>query len=137
VSNRFHEGMPAYLLSSNRIKRDTEEEEPDEGNHGKKRLKSGKDNKEKFKDFGEMVKNRQANQDWILPGAKYKSIITREVIGSTPPLNDTGLITCNKWHIRGFCFEKCDRKGSHKKLDSVTHKNAYDAWFKALKSKNP
>jgi hypothetical protein len=56
VSNRSHEGMPTYLLSSNKTKRDIDEEEPDEGNNGKKRLKSGNDNKDKFKDFGEMVK---------------------------------------------------------------------------------
>jgi len=52
-----------------------------------------------------MVKNGQAVQDWILPGAKYKAIFTKEVIGSTPPFNDSGLITCNKWHVRGFCYE--------------------------------
>ncbi len=85
VSNHFHGGMPTNLLSSNKIKRDIDEEEPDKGNNGKKKLKSGNKNKDKFKDFGEMVKNSQANQDWILPGTKYKSIFTREVIGTTPP----------------------------------------------------
>jgi len=64
-----------------------------------------KDKDSKFKDLGDMVKNGQAVQDWILPGAKYKAIFTKEVIGSTPPFNDSGLITCNKWHVRGFCYE--------------------------------
>lgn len=55
----------------------------------------------------------------------------------TPPFNDTGLITCNKWHIRGFCYEKCDRRGSHKKFESISHKTAFDSWVKALKNKAP
>jgi len=96
-----------------------------------------KDNKEQYRDLGDMVKNNQAVQEWFLPGAKYKSVFTKEVIGNTPPFNDTGLITCNKWHVRGFCCEKCNRKGSHKKFESAPNKNAYDAWIKALKSKNP
>ncbi len=58
VSNHFHERMPTYLLSSNKIKQDINEEEPEEGNNGKKKLKSGSDNKDKFKDFGEMVKKQ-------------------------------------------------------------------------------
>jgi len=84
-----------------------------------------------------MVKNTQAVQDWILPGNRYKALFTREVINATPSFNDSGLTTCNKWHVRGFCYEKCERKGSHKKFESVTHRTAYDAWIKALKAKAP
>jgi hypothetical protein len=84
-----------------------------------------------------MVKNTQVVQDWFLPGAKYKALFTRDVIGSTPPFNDSGLITCNKWHVRGFCYEKCNRKGSHKKFESNAHKTAYGTWVKALKAKAP
>ncbi len=76
MSNRFHEGMPTYLLSSNKTKRDLDEEEPKDGNNGKKKLKNANEIKDKFKDFGEMVKNSQAYQNWILPGTKYKSIFT-------------------------------------------------------------
>jgi len=39
-------------------------------------LKNANEIKDKFKDFGEMVKNSQAYQNWILPGTKYKSIFT-------------------------------------------------------------
>jgi hypothetical protein len=102
-----------------------------------RKTKDLKDNKEQYRDLGDMVKNNQAVQEWSLPGAKYKSVFTKEVIENTPPFNDTGLITCNKCHVRGFCYEKCNRKGSHKKFESAPHKNAYDAWIKALKRKVP
>jgi len=136
VGNRFHEGMPVYLLAPNKGKRELDEEETDDAKIIKKRQKD-KDGKDKFKDLGNMIKNTQAVQDWILAGHKYKQIFTREIIGATPPFNDSGLITCNKWHVRGFCYEKCERKGSHKKFESASHKSAYDAWIKALKAKAP
>jgi hypothetical protein len=117
VGNRFHGGMPTYLLTQN-----------------KKREKDQKGNK--FKDLGEMIKNSQAVQEWIMPGFRYKALFTKDVIGSTPPFNESGLITCNKWHVRGFCYEKCERKGSHKKFESASHKSTYDSWIKTLKSKD-
>jgi hypothetical protein len=101
LGNRFHEGMPTYLIVPNK-KRDLDDDVSGDGKPDKKRLK---DKDSKFKDLGDMVKNGQEVQDWILPGAKYKAIFTKEVIGSTPPFNDSGLITCNKWHVRGFCYE--------------------------------
>ena len=123
--NRFHECMPTYLIAQNK-KRDIEDDEGGENKSDKKRLRD-KDNKDnRFKELGDMVKNGQAVQEWIMPGNKYKAIFSKEVISSTPPFNNSGLITCNKWHVRGFCYEKCDRKGSHKKFDSVTHKTSYD-----------
>jgi hypothetical protein len=137
VGNRFHEGLPSYLIGPSK-KRDLEDPELENGQDGgKKRTKDLKDKENKFKDLGDMVKNAHANQDWILSGQKYKAIFTRDVIAATPPFNDTGLITCNKWHARGFCYEKCDRKGSHKKFESASHKATYDSWIKALKSKAP
>jgi hypothetical protein len=136
VCNRFHEGMPTYLITQNK-KRDIEDDEGGENKSDKKRLRD-KDNKDnRFKELGDMVKNGQAVQEWIMPGNKYKVIFSKEVISTTPPFNDSGLITCNKWHVRGFCYEKCDRKGSHKKFDSVSHKTTYDTWIKTLKAKNP
>jgi hypothetical protein len=137
LGNRFHEGLPVYLLSDQKLKRDSDELDPtDSGKHPKK-LRDTKDTKEKYKDLGEMVKNIHAVQDWILPGGKYKSLFTKDVISSTPPFNDSGLITCNKWHVRGFCYEKCDRKNSHKKFESSSHRIAYDTWIKSLKAKLP
>jgi hypothetical protein len=116
VCNRFHEGMPTYLIAPNK-KRELEDDEGGENKADKKRTIDKNNKENKFKDLGEMVKNGQAVQDWIMPGNKYKSIFTKEVISSTPSFNDSGLITCNKWHVRGFCYEKCERKGSHKKFD--------------------
>ncbi len=136
TGNRFHEGMPSYLLVPAKSKRNLEDEENEDRKHGNKKLKD-MNNKDKLKDLGEMVKNTQAVQDWILPGNRYKALFTREVINATPSFNDSGLTTCNKWHVRGFCYEKCERKGSHKKFESVTHRTAYDAWIKALKAKAP
>jgi hypothetical protein len=137
VGNRFHEGMPSYLLAPAKNKRELDKDDQDDGKIVKKKLRDLKDNKDKFRDVGEMVKNTQAVQDWILPGHKYKSIFTREVIGSTPPFNETGLVTWNKWHIRGFCYERCDCRGSHKKFESAPHKTAYDVWVRDLKAKAP
>jgi hypothetical protein len=136
VGNRFHEGMPVYLLAPNKGKRDLEDKDVEEEKNGKKKPKD-KDTRDKFKDLGEMVKNTQAVQDWILAGNKHKQMFTKEVIGATPPFNDSGLITCNKWHVRGFCYEKCDRKESRRKFYSASHKSAYDAWIKVLKAKAP
>jgi hypothetical protein len=128
--------MPGYLLCA--IKNKHELEDADEEDNGRKKKLKNKDTKDnKLKDLGEMVKNSQAVLDWILPGPKYKALFTKEVIGGTPPFNESGLITCNKWHVRGFCYEKCKRKGSHKKFESPAHKAAYDSWIKALKSKAP
>jgi hypothetical protein len=62
--------------------------------------------KKNFRDLGDMVKNQQAVQDWILPGGKYKAIFTKAAIVNTLPFNDSGLIICNKCHVRGFCYEK-------------------------------
>jgi hypothetical protein len=129
--------MPDYLVVPGNNKHDLDKDDQEVPNGKKKRLKDQKENKEKFKDLGEMVKNNQVVQDWILPGNKHKAIFTKEVISMTPPFNDTGLITCNKWHIRGFCYEKCDRRGSHKKFESISHKTAFDSWVKALKNKAP
>jgi len=139
INNRFHENMPVYLVA-NKGKRDLDEEDAEEvAAKKKKRLKDIKDfdKNKNFKDLGEMVKNQHPVQEWLLPGGKYKALFTREVNVTTPAFNDSGLVTCNKWHIRGFCYERCDRKNSHKKFESGTHKTAYDTWVKALKAKLP
>jgi hypothetical protein len=137
VGNWFHEGMPTYLLAPTKTKPELDEDDQDDvKNQEKKKLKDVED-KDKFKDLGEMVKNVHAVQDWIISRQKYKKILTRDVIGSTPPLNDSGLVRCNKWHMRGICYEKCERRGSHKKFESATHKSAYDTWVKALKANAP
>ncbi len=135
VGHRFHEGMLTYLLTQNK-KRDLEDDDTEDIKNDKKRLREKDQKGNKFKELGEMVKNSQAVQEWIMPGFRYKALFTKDVIGSTPPFNDSGLITCNKWHVRGFCYEKCERKGSHKKFELASHKSTYDSWIKALKSKD-
>ncbi len=135
-SNRFHENLPAYLVSSIKKKRDSDEDAVDDVAKKNKRFKDIKDpNKDKFRDLGDMVKNQQAVQEWLIPGGKYKSLFTKEVISTTPPFNESGVITCNKWHARGFCYERCDRRVSHKKFELPVHRSAYDTWIKALKAK--
>jgi hypothetical protein len=107
----------------------------------KKKTKTTKDKDEKdksnFRDLGNMVKNQNQVQDWKVTGAKYKKVFTKETMASTPAFNETGLITCNKWHVQGFCYEKCERKASHKPFSSATHKAAYDKWVKEQKAKAP
>jgi hypothetical protein len=82
-----------------------------------------------------MVRNGSQQADWKIPGSKYRQIFTPDVIAFTSPFNATGLITCNKWHVQGFCYEKCNRKASHKNFESAPHKSAFEKWVKDLKAK--
>jgi len=84
-----------------------------------------------------MVRNPSPINDWKVVGQKYKKHFTKEVMASTPAFNETGLINCNKWYIQGFCYEKCERKASHKTFSSATHKASYDKWVKEQKVKMP
>ena len=56
LCNQFHEGMPTYLITANNSKRELEESGVKEGGKVTKKLKDGKDTKDKYKDLGEMVK---------------------------------------------------------------------------------
>ncbi len=53
-------------------------------------------------------------------------LCTKNVMANTPTFNETGLITCNKWHAQGFCYEKFEQKATHKPFTSASHKSAYD-----------
>jgi hypothetical protein len=120
----FQANKPIYLVTNHKKLRDEDDKDPNDQMQKKSKPQDQKDkNKDKYpyRDVGAMVKNPNSVQDWILPGTKYKSIL-KEVIGNTPAFNDSGLVTCNKWHIRGFCYKKCDRKNSHKKFDSASHR---------------
>ncbi len=55
-----------------------------------------------------MIRNPAPVQDWKITGFKYKQICTKDTTASTPPFNASGITACNKWHIQGFCYEKCD-----------------------------
>ena len=107
----------------------------------KKCLKLAKEKKEKdksnFRDLGNMVKNPHPVNEWKVVGSKYKKTFPKEVMATTPAFNESGLITCNKWHVQGFCFEKCDRKASHRPFVSAAHRTAYDSWVKDKKARVP
>jgi hypothetical protein len=148
LQNCFQAHKPVYLITNPKKTRDEDEQELDDLIRKKIKLNEQKDkNKDKdkdkdkdkyqYRDLGTMVKNPNAVQDWILTGVKYKEIFTKEVISTTPAFNDSGLITCNKWHVRGFFYERCDRRSSHKKFESASHKSAFDKWIRDLKAKNP
>ncbi len=142
LQNCFQANKPVYLLSNAKKGRDDEEKELDDLIRKKIKLNDDKNkdkdkDKNNYRDLGNIVKNPNAVQDWILTGIKYKALFSKDVIANTPAFNDSGLITCNKWHVHGFCYEKYDRKSSHKKFESAPHKAAYDKWVKELKAKNP
>jgi hypothetical protein len=102
----------------------------------KKHKKGGKKDLEKQKTLGEMILNTKRVMDWDCKG-KYHKIFKGKVIGETPPFNNSGIITCNKWHIQGRCFKECPRKETHKPFADENCKKVYDTWVKDLKAKNP
>jgi hypothetical protein len=144
LQNCFQANKPVYLTS---VPKKTHPLEGEEGGdeaqrEGKKKPRFAKEggrekNREDYRDLGAMVRNGSQQIEWKVTGPKYRQIFTPAVIASTPPFNATGLVTCNKWHVQGFCYEKCDRKASHKNFDSASHKSVFDKWIKELKSKCP
>jgi hypothetical protein len=130
--NCFQANLPAYLVKSKKITEDSDDDEP----VPKKHKKGGKPQSEKHKALGEMIINSKRNMEWDCKG-KYHKIFKGKVISETPPFNNTGLITCNKWHVQGRCFKECARKDSHKPFADENCKKDYDAWVKDLKAKNP
>ena len=47
-----------------------------------------------------MVKNQSQVSEWKIIGSKYKKFLTKDIMASTPAFNESGLITCNKWHLQ-------------------------------------
>jgi hypothetical protein len=140
TKNTFQANIPAHLVIQQKRKSDPEQDDSDEESKKKrqKALKEKEDkDKHKYKDLGNMVKNQQQVAEWKILGSKYKKHFTKEVMLTTPLFNETGLVTCNKWHLQGFCYEKCDRKASHKPFVSAPHKALYDKWVKEQKSQIP
>jgi len=140
TKNTFQANIPSYLVAHQKRKSEIDQEES-EDEAGRKRQKTQKDkddkDKSKYRDLGNMVRNQAQVPDWKIVGQKYKAHFTKEVMSTTPPFNDSGTITCNKWHLQGFCYEKCERKSTHKPFSSASHKTAYDKWVKDQKSKMP
>jgi len=138
--NTFQACVPAYLAIQQ--KRKAEDDLEDSEDKTKKRchkLLKEKEEKDKFqiKDLGNMVKNPNPVAEWKVEGEKYKKTFTKDVMTTVPAFNKTGLVTCNKWHVQGYCFKKCERKATHKPFVSATHRSAYDKWVKEQKAKNP
>ena len=138
--NTFQADLPPFLVLHNKRKSELEKDDSDVDSK-KKRNKTNKDKDDKdkthYKELGNMVKNPSQVLDWKVIGSKYKKVFTKEVMASTPVFNESGLITCNKWHVQGFCYEKCERRASHKPFTSVACKAAYDKWVKEQKAKAP
>ena len=124
----FQANLPTFLIPLKPTKRTKPEDEDDDLNP--KIPKKGKTPKEK--DLGSVVKNQDFVSAWDCK-AVYKQLFTAKVIRTTPAFNASGLITCNKWHAQGHCFDKCDRKNSHKNFPDEAHKQAYAKWIKKLK----
>jgi len=119
------------LVIQQKRKSDLDASDSDEDSR-KKHLKLSKEKDEKdksnYKDLGNMVKNQNQVSKWKVVGSKYKKTFTREIMASTPAFKESGLITCNKWLVQGFCYKKCNGKTSHKPFSSTIHKSAYDKW---------
>jgi len=126
----FQANLPTFLLASQkrntkRARNDEDDDEPPPKNPKKPRGREPKD-------LGSVVKNQDFVSAWDCK-AIYKQVFTHKVIRTTPAFNASGLITCNKWHAQGHCFDKCDRKASHKSFQDETYKQAYAKWIKKLK----
>ena len=126
----FHANLPTFLIASNKtlLKRT----KPDDDEDGPNPKIPKKNRTKEQKDLGSVVKNQDPISAWDCK-AVYKQLFTSKVIRTTPAFNASGLITCNKWHAQGHCFDKCDRKASHKSFQDETHKQAYAKWIKKLK----
>lgn len=112
LQNCFQANKPVYLTLPPKKTHGLDEDEAEDKDRKKKTkwLKGGwgKDGPP-FRDLGTMVRNNSLQADWKLPGVKYRQIFTPEVNATTPHFNAMGLVTCNKWHVQGFCYEKCVR----------------------------
>jgi hypothetical protein len=143
IQNCFQANKPAYLIPSKPIQVDSDDDDKSRGKDSrKKKAKLDKDkDKDKehpggSKDLGSLIRNPNPNKDWIC-SRNYRLIFHKGVNRNTPSFNESGLTTCNKWHVQGHCFEKCECKASHKDFSNDTLKNAYGKWVKEVKDRSP
>jgi hypothetical protein len=120
---------------------DSDDDEKSRGRDGKKKKAKIEKDKDKdppggSKDLGSLICNPNPNKDWIC-SRNYRLIFHKGVNRHTPPFNESGLTTCNKWHAQGHCFEKCERKATNKDFTNDTLKQAYSKWIKEVKDKSP
>jgi hypothetical protein len=136
VQNCFQANKPSYLITTKPPPTDPDDEDKKERDGKKKKLKLDKDPPKPGKELGSLIRNPNPNKDWIV-SKNYRLISNRDVNRQTPPFNDQGTITCNKWHVQGHCFAKCDRHITHKDFPSEALKTAYGKWIKEVKDKSP
>jgi hypothetical protein len=139
LQNCFQANKPSYLVSFKPSPTDLDDEDKTNDSENKKkkaRVDKDKDKEYQPKDLGNLIKNPTPIKEWIVT-KNYKHIFNKHINKNTPPFNDTGLITCNKWHLQGYCFEKCDRKSTHKNFTNEALKQAYAKWAKEVKDKSP
>jgi len=137
IQNCFQANKPAYLVTTKTSTIDVEDDENDaDKGHRNKRLKKEKDGLVVDRDLGKAVTNTNPVKDWLVT-KNYRKIFHKGVNKSTPPFNAAGDITCNKWHLQGYCFEKCERKSTHRNFLDDSLKEAYAKWAKEVKDKSP
>jgi hypothetical protein len=129
--NCFSANKPAFLIATKKPEKDKDhEDDRDEKERGKKRLKKDKEPAH----LGAMVTNTRKVPEWDCK-ANYHSIFTKQVNRKTPPFNTEGMSACNKWHCQGYCFAECARNATHKPFSDDTLKKNYGDWVKDLKKK--
>ncbi len=137
LQNCFQANKPSYLVTFKPPPASIDDDDKFQDGEGKKKkAKVDKDKDYQPKDLGNIIKNPNTVKEWIVT-KNYKLIFNKGINRNTPPFNDAGLITCNKWHIQGYCFEKCDRKATHKNFPNDSLKQAYGKWVKEVKDKSP
>jgi hypothetical protein len=136
LQNCFQANKPSYLVTAKPPPAPVDDDDKQDGEGKKKKAKLDKDKDYQPKDLGNLIKNPNPVKDWLVT-KNYRLIFNKHINKSTPTFNDAGLITCNKWHIQGYCFEKCDRKATHKNFPNDTLKQAYAKWVKEVRDKSP
>jgi hypothetical protein len=137
IQKCFQANKPAYLVAFTPSPADLEDDPRLHRENKKKKLKLEKEKElQGGKDLGALIRNPNPNKNWICTKS-YRLIFHKGVNRSTPPFNDAGLVACNKWHLQGHCFEKCERKATHKDFPNDTLKSAYSKWVKEVKDRSP
>ena len=100
-----------------------------------KSLKSDKDgnndSKKRQKTGGKRVENNQMVNEWKLrPNESYKNLFKDKV--KNGPMLSMGCRGCHKFHNRGYCFDDCHNKDSHKNL-SGDDWNKFDKYCKVCR----
>jgi len=138
LQNCFQANKPVYLLTNKHPPPSPDSTEKDQDKNGRgKRFKKEKDGQQGGEiDLGKAVTNTNPVKEWLVT-KNYRKIFHKGVNKFTPPFNAAGDTTCNKWHLQGYCFEKCDRKATHKAFSDEAIKQANAKWIKEVKEKSP